>query len=152
MPRKTPAAKPELGNPEIMDDRPLRPKVSALTFEERNTLSSILSNPVFVKAWRNAQLHKPSAFIPSVILNAEFGPQSGTHRLHEIRGWEMFQAALVKQIEEPKPKQEKPMENFPNEGTLEHETLKRMSTKPTPRQVPGVPVVVTPSSPSNPKS
>lgn len=74
-----------------------------LTLEERNHLSEILRDPIFTKAWNNAKWEKPSAFVSGQPnpLSTPMGLQVASNRLHEIRGWELFEAAITRQIKDP---------------------------------------------------
>lgn len=96
-----------------------------LVMEEREKLRTILADPVFVKAWNNAEVTKPSAFhIHNEKFEGQFGPIAACNALHKIQGWELHKAALVKQTLEPIPQQKRKMEEFPDAGTIEAETKK----------------------------
>lgn len=106
--------------------------------EERDELTKIFANPVFVKAWRNLRAVKPGVFISQSALASPAGPQMANNRFHEIRGWEMFAAALLKQAKEPEVKRTPAKEEYPDAGTIEAE-MRRTSPPIEPRKVPGAP-------------
>jgi hypothetical protein len=73
-----------------------------LTLEERQKLRQIIVDPVFTKALRNAHAKKPSTG-PSgtgVSGTTEHSMLIANNRLHQLQGWEMFEAALFAQAEE----------------------------------------------------
>lgn len=83
-----------------------------LSHDERVELRGIFNNPVYRKAFSNARLMKPSAFAGSESLNGALGGQIANNRLHQIQGWEAFEAALYLQTLDPKPKPEPLKENY----------------------------------------
>lgn len=106
-------------------DGPTRPQATPLNYEERVHLSKLLSDPIFVMAWKNAELGKPPFFTASK--EEAYYEQSCAQRLHQLQGWELFKAALLKQVDDPKPKPERLTESFPDSGTLEAEVKKRLT-------------------------
>lgn len=95
-------------------ESPIRNPPVPFTLEERQELRSLFSQPVFAKAWHNAKLAKPSAFVagnPSP-LNTALGAMVGNNRLHEIRGWELFEAAILRQVNDPSPPKSVVQENY----------------------------------------
>ncbi len=86
-----------------------------LTDDERKQLKALLSDGVLRKALARVQNMKPSSF------NAPSGIQGANDRLHEIRGWELYEHALFLQAETPKLKSEKPTETYPDQGLIDHE-------------------------------
>lgn len=106
-----------------------RPKLVPIPYEERVHLLSLFNDPVFVKAWRNAQLSRPALFTASK--DEAYFPQACAHRLHQLQGWEMFQVALLRQTDDPKPAQPKLTENFPDAGTLEADIKRNLPSSIT---------------------
>lgn len=109
------AAKPEI------------PFLVPLGVEQRVALRAILNNPVFVAAWQNAEMAKPSCFVDR--LNDEGGERVGNNKLHQIQGWEMHKAALLRQLDEPRQPKKPVQENFPDSGTYEAEMASRMTAQ-----------------------
>lgn len=98
--------------------RPRRKPFSApapLSEEQRKRLRAILNDDVFRLALSRVQNMKPSAF------TATPGVQGANDRLHEIKGWELYEHALFLQAETPKLKSEKPTETYPDQGLIDHE-------------------------------
>lgn len=93
---------------------------SALTFEERTKLAALLNSDVFQKAFGFSSQFKPSVFFSgagTTIAEMKDAPTAmlmANNRLHEIRGWEMFSAALFAQVEDPKPKLSPTLETYPD--------------------------------------
>ncbi len=87
-----------------------------LSLEERQAFRVALKSPAFQKALRNIRIQKPSAFTPD--LNTALGSTISNNRLHEIRGWEMFEAALGKQGLDPVITPAKPKEKYVDESTM----------------------------------
>lgn len=109
---------------------PLRLTLTPLVMDERNELARIFATPAFIKAFRNARCVKPTAFAKEC--NAALGLQIASNRLHEIRGWEAFEFALLAQADEPKVKPTRIEENFPAAGTIDaafEEEAKRNARK-----------------------
>lgn len=86
-----------------------------LSPEDRAKFRAILESDVFRKAITRAMAMKPSPF------NATPGAQGASDRLHEIRGWELFEHALYLQAESPKPLSKKPTETYPDQGLIDYE-------------------------------
>lgn len=114
MPRKSRVAKiPVVAQPETAEVRLKSP----LNSEERAKLRSLLDEPAFVKAWRNASLSKPH-FFPQGLDTAQ-GLQIGNNRLHQLQGWELFRSALLRESMEPTIKPTPAKDNYPQSGTIE---------------------------------
>ena len=67
---------------------------------------------------------KPSAFsggVSDTAKSASDRAQTANDRLHEIRGWEMFEHALFLQAESPKLRAERATESFPDQGLIDYE-------------------------------
>ncbi len=91
--------------PREIEDTIIREEPVPLSFEERTALRAMFASAPFKKALHNARLSRPPEFGQGMnaALNSALGAVIGNNRLHEIRGWKMFEAALGKQIEDPKP-------------------------------------------------
>jgi hypothetical protein len=94
--------------------RPSIPKITQLDYEQRKRLVDILNDPVFVLAWNNAQLSRPSVHLKG--LDTALGMQLASHRLHELRGWEYFSAAIMKQVNDPVTSYKQLQETYPDSG------------------------------------
>lgn len=110
MPRK----KQPPATPAIAKARPQKPQIVPLELKDRTRLMALLDDPIFQKAWTNAQMSKPSPFAGG--LNTALGDRIATNRLHELRGWMMFEAALLRQCEDPKVGRKTPEDNYPDSG------------------------------------
>jgi hypothetical protein len=88
-----------------------------LVLEERERLRVLFSDPVFQKALRNAHARMPDKNPPGIgVVPTEHALLIANNRLHELRGWEMFQGALFMQAEEKVPRVQKTLiETYPNE-------------------------------------
>lgn len=91
------------------------PKIQ-LSLEERAALRAMFNHPAYVKAWRNAQHSKPGAFPGD--LNTPLGSVIANNRLHEIRGWEMFAAALQREVVDPVMKKPTAPDDYPDAGAI----------------------------------
>ena len=99
--------------------------------EERDELTALLNKPVFIKAWTNAELSKPSPFpTSSDKFEGEHGPQHAANQLHRIQGWDLCRAALIRQTHEVKQKPKALTENYPASASLEAEVATSLP-KPT---------------------
>lgn len=144
-----PDQKVSLGATPLDDYYPAEPVFTPLVMDERDRLNAIFQDPAFRKAWRNLRAMKPSVFLanPSV-LSGPSGLLMASNRLHEIRGWDMFIAALLSQGKEPVTKIRAPLEEYPDTGTIEAE-MQRTGGAGKPRSVPGQkPVSGFPTPPS----
>lgn len=121
------ATTPQESLKKLIEEIPGIPVFHPLDMEERDKLSSFLADPVFIKAWNNAKLAKPSVF-PS--MNEHFEGQHGDNRaakqLARIQGWELFGAALINQTKEPVRKAKAPSPEFPEAGSLEAEVARNL--------------------------
>lgn len=113
MPRKA-ALKPGLTLP--AEETILREPKIQLSLEERGALRVIFKHPAYLKAWKNAQHSKPGVFTAD--LNTPLGSIIANNRLHEIRGWELLEAALQRQIVDPVLKKPTAPDNFPDAGAI----------------------------------
>ncbi len=89
-----------------------------LSLEERQAFRVALKSPAFQKALRNIRLEKPSVHMTRDALNGTQGAVIANNKLHEIRGWEMFEAALGKQGLDPVITPAKPKEKYVDESTM----------------------------------
>lgn len=87
-----------------------------LTLEERTALRAALTSAYFKKALHNARLSAPSVFTGG--LNGPLGATIANNRLHEIRGWQAFEAAIGRQVADPKLKPKVAEENYPDAGRV----------------------------------
>jgi hypothetical protein len=116
--------------PDLTEERPSFPKITRLVMEERDRLIVILNDPVFIKAWNNAEAQKPSAFpLGSEMFEGQFGDNRAAHVLHRIQGWELHKAALIKQTLELIPAKKANPEEYPEAGKLESEIARTMPAK-----------------------
>jgi hypothetical protein len=78
-----------------------------LSLDERKALRAILASDVFKKALQNAHAKKPGVHVEGtgVFKVTELSPMLANNRLHQLQGWEMFEAALFMQAEETMPRQ-----------------------------------------------
>jgi hypothetical protein len=96
----------------------LREDPIPLSLEERTALRTALTSGYFRKALHNARLAMPSPMLNQALLNSALGSVAANNRLHEIRGWKMFEAAIGKQVEHPLPPAPKAQENYPDAGRV----------------------------------
>lgn len=87
-----------------------------LTLEERVALRAALTSTYFKKALHNARLFSPSVTPPG--LDTVLGSVIANNRLHEMRGWKMFEAAIGRQVADPKPKPVVAKEDYPDAGRV----------------------------------
>ncbi len=86
-----------------------------LTLEDRTALRTMFQSQAFKRAWAMAKLSEPTAF-PGGDLAGPTGEKIAVNRLHEMRGWKLFEVALMSQINEPKPKVSRAEESWPDTG------------------------------------
>jgi hypothetical protein len=98
MPRK-PSVKVGVA-PREVEDTIIREEPQVLTLEDRTALKAFFASASFKKALHNARLKQPAVFTGG--LDSQLGSVIANNRLHEIRGWKMFEAALGSQVEDPK--------------------------------------------------
>lgn len=89
--------------PHEVEDTILRQEPILLTLEERTALRGMLTSAVFKKALHNARLVQPTAFLPQGVTDSALGSISANNQLHRMQGWAMFERALGRQVENPKP-------------------------------------------------
>ncbi len=106
------------------------PVYTQLVMEERERLASILNDPVFVKAWNNAELSKPSCFHGDpAYFDGQFGDNRAAKTLHRIQGWELHKAALIRESVEKVKRSIAPPEEYPDSGTIEAQLQRKLSTQ-----------------------
>jgi hypothetical protein len=89
-----------------------------LTLEERSELRKIIISPLFQKVIANAHTRKPSVVPKGTgTLGSEYCEQIATNRLHQLQGWEMFEAALFSQAETSVPAQRSNVQEKYNDET-----------------------------------
>jgi hypothetical protein len=113
MPRKTALIPPVAP---VAEEKLLRDAPVNLTLDERTAFRAALASPGFQKALKNIRHGKPSVFTGE--LNSPQGAVIANNRLHEIRGWEMFEAALGAQAIDPVLKPARAREEFIDESAL----------------------------------
>lgn len=94
----------------------LRDPTVPLSLEEREAFRAAVKTPAFQKALRNIRNQRPSVFTHD--LNTALGATVANNRLHEIRGWELFEAALWKQSLDPVITAPKAQEKYVDESTM----------------------------------
>ena len=107
--------------------KPEKPSLHRFTPEQRSELSRLLNHPLFVIAWQNAEMARPSLFPRG--LNDANGERLGNNTLHTLQGWEMHKIALLHQTDEPRPAMERAQETFPDAGTLEADMARRIAAE-----------------------
>jgi len=112
------------------EELPGTPVHVPLVMEERDRLAEILKDPVFIKAWNNAESVKPPIF-PSTPEQFEgpLGDNRAAKALARLQGWEMHKVALRKQAIEVPQKPKPNTDNYPDSGTLEAEIRKTLPQK-----------------------
>lgn len=64
----------------------------------------------------NANRSKPSAF--GIDFSIGTGPTKAAYILHELRGWELFEAAIFRQMEPPPLPKKALLPNYPDAGRI----------------------------------
>lgn len=128
--KKSPPKQVEVA-PRIESEGAVVPQVLPLSFEEREELKSLLAKPVMRKAWANAEVMKPSPFVDARELNGALGGRCANNRLHQIQGWELFKAAIVKQTIDPRPRPQPVRDEYPPDSFLgqSHDHVSQTSQK-----------------------
>lgn len=95
----------------------LRPSPVQLSLEEREEFRRLLATPLMRKVWNNVRSYRPSSGLAKAELNSALGGVFANNRLHEMRGWDSFEAAFILQAHDPKPVQRQPVpDNYPDSG------------------------------------
>ncbi len=121
------ATEPRKKPRDLIEEKPAVPRFLPLDMDEREKLASFLTDPVFIKAWNNAEMVRPPLF-PG--LPEHFEGQHGDNRaaktLCRLQGWEMHKAALIKQTIEPAKKARAAGPEFPESASLEAEVARNL--------------------------
>lgn len=114
MPRTVPPKPAAVGKQPRMKkyEGPQMATEAPLSIEERTKLKEIFESPVFRKAFSNARLRKPTAFPPGI--SSALGGAVAQVQLSRIQGWELFEAALFLQTQDPKQRPQSVEETFPD--------------------------------------
>lgn len=93
-------------------------KLVPLSLDERKRLKEIIADPVFERAIELAHNRKPSVYAPYTgsIAGCEPNALAANNRLHQIQGWEMFEAAFYGQLEEIVYNNKQLEETYPDAG------------------------------------
>lgn len=119
--------------PDIYADR-----LAAMSPEDKQQLRSFLASPLYVKFLRIVACRKPSANCTGAgsLTRDQFSNDRANARLAEIRGWELYEAAMFfVMTEEPKVPRTAVDEDFPESGRFQSEAapvvpaLKRKYTR-----------------------
>lgn len=110
MPKGT-GLKPRLAHAE---ESFIREPAVALTLEDRTALRTFFASSPFKRAWANAKLNEPP--VPLADLSGPLGEKIANNRIHEMRGWKLFEAALLKQLNDPAPIVRRAQETWPDAG------------------------------------
>lgn len=86
-----------------IEDTIVRQEPVLLTLEERTTLRAMFGSAAFKKALHNARLVAPTVFLAQGVLDSALGSVAANNQLHRMQGWAMFERALGRQVEDPKP-------------------------------------------------
>ncbi len=80
---------------------PVYPR-EALSLKEREEFRKFINSPLGIKLIKNAYCDKPSTnAVPGGVANwNEHSQAMSVNRLHQLQGWEMFEAAFFRQAEE----------------------------------------------------
>jgi hypothetical protein len=111
MPRKKGAAAGVA--PREVEDTIIREEPLVLTFEDRTALRAMFASAPFRKALHNARLSRPPVTAPG--LDTALGGIVANNRLHQMQGWAMFESALGRQVEDPKPPAAKAPDDYKRE-------------------------------------
>lgn len=85
-------------------------RMEPLTLLERQELREFMATPLYRKLVKNAYCKKPSSYLGPLANWNEHSAQVSINRLHQIQGWEMFEAALFSQAEEKVERSKIPVE------------------------------------------
>lgn len=85
-------------------------KHQPLELDDRVKFREFMATPLFRKLINNAYCYKPASTVAPLQKWDQHSESASSHRLHQIQGWEMFEAAFFRQAEEVIPKQSKPIE------------------------------------------
>lgn len=89
--------------PRETEDTIMREEPIPLTLEDRTALRAMFASMPFKKALHNARLVRPTEFLSPAITDTALGSVATNNQFHRMQGWAMFERALGKQVENPKP-------------------------------------------------
>lgn len=116
------------GAPKLTEEKPGVPIYIPLVMEEREELAAILNKPVFIRAWNNAEIHRPPVFLTMADQEGRKGDNRAAKALCRIQGWELHKAALIKQTLEVARKTTVPPEEFPASASLEADIKRKLQS------------------------
>jgi len=116
--------------PELTGEGPVIPVHIPLVMEEREELAAILNKPVFIKAWKNAELQRPPVFLTLADQSGPDGDNRAAKALCRIQGWDLHKAALLKQTQEVVPRVRVDVREFPDSGSLESDVARTLPKTP----------------------
>lgn len=92
--------------------------LAALSPQERARIRAMLDDPLYLKFLRIVARQKPSSMGANLGSGARdaFSDARANARLSEIRGWEMYEAAIFLALNEPPQIKQALQETFPDEG------------------------------------
>lgn len=96
-------------------------RLAKLTAEERGELRTVLTSKTFIKLLRICECMKPSAHIKNGGSGDrdQFSDARTNARLGELRGWELYQAAIFLAISEPAAIKSSASETYPDAGRVD---------------------------------
>jgi hypothetical protein len=102
--------------PDIYADR-----LSKLTPEQRAKLRAMITDPLYVQFLRIVAVFKPSCNISKAGSGERdaFSDARANARLGEIRGWELYEAAIFLALNEPPEVKASAQETFPDAGRVD---------------------------------
>lgn len=86
-----------------IEDTIVREEPLVFSLEERTALRAMFTSAPFKKALHNARLVQPTVFLSQGVLDGALGSVAANNQLHRMQGWKMFENALGRQVEHPKP-------------------------------------------------
>lgn len=101
--------------PHEIEDTIVRQEPLLLTLEERTALRAMFGSAAFKKALHNARLVAPTVFLAQGVLDSALGSVAANNQLHRMQGWSMFERALGRQVEDPKPPKPAAPEDYKRE-------------------------------------
>lgn len=98
------------------------------------SLRASFESSAFKKAWHNAKLSEPGCFPPGD-LSGPTGGALALNRIHQQQGWKLFEAALIRQVNDPMPPRAQPQDTYPDAGT-EIVDVRKLPVPPPPPPTP----------------
>lgn len=98
-------------------------RFTKLSPTDRAKLRAFIESPLYLQMLRIAAVFKPSANCTGTGSGKrdEFSDARANARLGEIRGWEMYEAAIFLALNEPAELKQAVQESFPDEGRVDAE-------------------------------